>query len=113
VALLDRAAILLPLITMVVFGLGRSPVPSITVAPFKIIIPVLLGVDCILLLDSDAPAAVTVTPTPKPDPATARATAKTKTTTTIAKGFPLLDRKIDKATAGLEKSFVNLLPFHY
>ena len=32
VALLDRSAILLPLITIVVFGLGKSPVPSITVA---------------------------------------------------------------------------------
>jgi hypothetical protein len=41
VALLDRAAILLPLITIVVFGLGRSPVPSITVAFSKIIIPAL------------------------------------------------------------------------
>jgi hypothetical protein len=49
------------------------PVPSITVAPFKIISPV------------------------------------AKTTTTIAKGFPLPDRKIDEATAGLETSFANLL----
>ena len=93
---------------MVVFGLGRSSVPSITVAPFKIIIPVLLGVDSILILDSDAPAAVTVTPTPRLNPAIARATAKTKTTTTIAKGFPLLDRKIVEATAGLETSFAIL-----
>jgi hypothetical protein len=28
---------------------------------------------------------------------------------TIAKGFPLLDRKIDETTAGLEASVVNLL----
>jgi hypothetical protein len=89
VALLDRAAILLPSITMVVFDLGRSPVPSITVAPFKIIIPVLLGVDSILILDSDTPAAVTVTPTPRLNPATARATAKTKTTGSYSKGFSI------------------------
>jgi hypothetical protein len=37
--LLDRYAILLPLRTIVVLGLGKSPVPSITVAPSRIITP--------------------------------------------------------------------------
>jgi hypothetical protein len=37
---LDRHAILLPLMTIVVLGLGKAPVPSITVAPSRIITPV-------------------------------------------------------------------------
>jgi integrase len=113
VALLDRVAILLPSIIIVVLGLGGSPVPSITVAPFKTIIPVLLCVEYILILDSDAPAVVTGIPKPSKaasTPTTANAAAKT-TITTIANGFPfpLLDRKIDETTAGLESSFANLL----
>jgi hypothetical protein len=38
-ASLDRYAILLPLMTIVALGLGKSLVPSITVAPSRIITP--------------------------------------------------------------------------
>jgi hypothetical protein len=37
--LIERDAILLPLMIIVVLGLGKSPVPSITVAPSRIITP--------------------------------------------------------------------------
>jgi hypothetical protein len=55
---------------------------------------------------------VTVTPTPSSEstnPAPAATNVAAKTTMTIAKGFPLLDRKIDGIIAGLEASVVNPL----
>jgi hypothetical protein len=51
---------------------------------------------------------VTPTPSPKPsNPAPATTIAAAKTTMTIAKGFPLLEIRIDETIAGLEASVVN------